>query len=98
MFIQTLGGALLQGMLLTQLLEKALFPGKSHVGQRGDGASPESQPPEGRAQQKVMSLQDAPCGPLRKVGMGLGVNALGFTERDGYLYLSARMFTGCPNS
>lgn len=83
MFIQTLGGALLEGVLLTQLLEKALLPRKSHVGQGGDGAAPESQPPEGRAQQQVMPLQDAPCGPLRKVGTGLGVSALGFTERDG---------------
>lgn len=47
MLVQTLGGALLKGVLLTQFLEKTLLPGKSHVGQGGDGAAPESQPPQG---------------------------------------------------
>lgn len=47
MLVQTLGGTLLEGVLLTQLLEKALLPGQPHLGQRGDGAAAESQPPEG---------------------------------------------------
>lgn len=46
MLIQTLGGALLKGVLLAQFLEKALLARKSHVGQGGDSAAPESQPPE----------------------------------------------------
>lgn len=44
--VQTLGGALLQGVLLPQLLEKALLPRQPHLGQGGDGAAAESQPPE----------------------------------------------------
>ena len=44
--IQTLGGALLQGVLFPQLLEKALLPRQPHLGQGGDGAAAESQPPE----------------------------------------------------
>ena len=46
MLVQTLGGALLQGMLFPQLLEKALLPRQPHLGQGGDGTAAESQPPE----------------------------------------------------
>lgn len=47
MLVQTLGGALLKGELLTQLLEKALLSRQSHLSQGGDGTATESQPPEG---------------------------------------------------
>ena len=46
MLVQTLGGALLQGMLFPQLLEKALLPRQPHLGQGGDGTAAEGQPPE----------------------------------------------------
>lgn len=81
--VQTLGGAPLQGVLLTQLLQKALLPGQPHPRQGGDRAATESQPPEGRAQEQLVLLQDAPRGPLGREGGRLGVNALGFTECDG---------------
>lgn len=71
MLVQALGGGLLKGVLLTQLLEKALLPRQPHLGQGGDGAATQGQPPEGRAQEQVMPLQDAPCRPLMKAGRGL---------------------------
>lgn len=70
MLVQTLGGALLEGVLLTQLLEEALLPGQPHLRQGGDGAAAESQPPEGRVQEQGVPLQDAPHGPSGKVGGG----------------------------
>lgn len=47
MLLQALGGALLQGVLLPQLLQQALLPRQPHLGQRGDGVAAESQPAEG---------------------------------------------------
>lgn len=76
MLVQTLGGALLEGMLLTQLLEKALLPGQPHLGQGGDGAAAEGQPPEGRAQEQGVPLQDAPHGPSGRAGRGWGSTTL----------------------
>lgn len=73
MLVQALGGgALLEGELLTQLLEKALLPGQPHLGQGGDGAATEGQPPEGRAQQQGVALQDAPHRPSGRAGRGSG--------------------------
>lgn len=68
MLVQALGGALLQSMLLTQLLQQALLPRQPHLHQRGDGVATESQPPEGGTQEQFVPLQEAPCRPLGKAG------------------------------
>ena len=56
MLVQTLGGALLQGVLFTQLLEKALLSRQPHLCQGGDGTAAEGQPPESGAQEQLMAL------------------------------------------
>lgn len=72
MLVEALGGPLLQRTLFPELLQEVLLPRQPHLCQGGQGVATECQPPEGRAQQQVMPLQDTPRGPLRKAGGGWG--------------------------
>lgn len=64
MLLQAGGGSLLQSQLLTQLLQKPLLPGEPHLSQGSGGGASEGQPTESRAEQQLMVLQDASCGPV----------------------------------
>lgn len=64
MLLQAWGRSLLQSQLLTQLLQEPLLPRQPHLSQGSDGGASEGQSAQSRAQQQLVALQDASCGPV----------------------------------